>query len=171
MDITVVVLRFVHVVGGIFWVGAVLFTVGYLMRALADVGPAGGQVMAALAKRRWFDVLPGVAILVVLSGVDLLRRVSGGFAPQYMGSGVGIALSIGGLCGILALLIGLIVSRPATLRAMALMAQASAVTDTSEKQGLMAHAMTQRSRGQQSMRIVAVLLFVTATCMAIARYL
>lgn len=170
MDGTLIFLRILHVVCGAFWVGAVFATVLFIARAVADAGPAGGQVMAALIKRRYFDWLPIIALVSVLSGVDLLRRVSDGFRPEYMGSRGGIVLSIGALAGVLALVIGAVVSRPSTLGAAALMAKAAPLPDGAEKAALVAQATARRARGMLSLRIITGLLLVAITCMAAWRY-
>ncbi len=63
MDWLMVVLRLVHVVGGVLWVGMMAFTVVFLAPAIADVGPDGGKVMAALQRRRVMTVMPIIALL------------------------------------------------------------------------------------------------------------
>jgi hypothetical protein len=170
MDSSIIILRILHIVCGTFWVGAVFMTVLFLIKALADVGPVGGQVMGALIKRRYFDILPAIALVTVLSGIDLLRRVSGGFRSEYMGSRAGIVLSVGALAGLIALGIGVLVSRPATLGAAALMGRAASMPDGPEKGALMAQVAAKRARGMTSLYVVAVLLFVAVTTMAVARY-
>lgn len=170
MNGSIILLRIIHVVCGTFWVGAVFMTVLFLIKALADVGPAGGQVMGALIKRRYFDILPAIALVTVLSGIDLLRRVSGGFGSEYMGSRTGIVLSVGAVAGFLALAIGVLISRPATLGAAGLMGKAASMPDGPEKGALMAQVAARRARGMMSLYVVAVLLFVAVTCMAAARY-
>src|SRR5688572_13718538 len=67
------VLRIIHILGGIFWLGSGLFTAFFLTPALGRVGPAAvGPVMSALQQRRLFTILPIVAVLTILSGVRLL---------------------------------------------------------------------------------------------------
>jgi hypothetical protein len=61
MDPLLIVLRVVHVVGGVFWGGAILFVVHFLEPAVRDAGPDGAKVMQALQKRRYLDVVPAVA--------------------------------------------------------------------------------------------------------------
>jgi uncharacterized membrane protein len=80
MQAEMIVLRAVHVLGGIFWVGSALFSAFYLMPALASAGPSAGQVMGALQRRRLFLVLPSVAVLTILSGIRLMQIASFGMA-------------------------------------------------------------------------------------------
>ncbi|MBC7897134.1 MAG: hypothetical protein H7066_17075 [Cytophagaceae bacterium] len=170
MNSSIILLRIIHIVCGAFWVGAVFMTVLFLMKALADVGPTGGQVMGALVKRRYFDFLPAIALVTVLSGIELLRRVSGGVTSEYMGSRAGMVMSVGALAGFVALVIGVVVSRPSTLGAVALMGKASSMLDGPEKGALMGQIAARRARGAMSLRIVAGLLFIAVLCMAAARY-
>ena len=87
-----------------------------------------------------------------------------------MGSHAGIVLSVGALCGLLAIIIGVVVSRPATLGAMALMGKAASMPDGPEKGAVMAQVASRRAQGALSLKIVAVLLLVAISCMAAARY-
>ena len=54
MQAEMLILRVVHVLGGIFWVGSALFMAFMLMPALASAGPAAGAVMGAMQRRRLF---------------------------------------------------------------------------------------------------------------------
>ena len=170
MDGVMLWLRLVHVLGGIFWVGAVLVTVFFLLKVVAEMGPAGGQVMSGLLKHRYFDALPAAALLTVVTGVDLLRRVSAGFDPAYMGSRIGITFSIGGLAGILAFAVGVGIGRPLTLKALALGKEMAAMPDGPDKAARMAQLGAMRARSQMVLRVAAFFLVIAAVCMAIARY-
>jgi hypothetical protein len=119
MDWALVILRFLHVVLGAYWAGVIIFTALYLEPSVRAAGPAGGQVMVS-SWRADLTVLPVVALVTILSGVDLLRRVSGGFDPAFLGSRMGIALSIGALAAIVAFIIGVSIMRPTALTVMAL---------------------------------------------------
>ena len=54
MDTYLVVLRIVHILAGVFWVGAVVTTILFLQPTARDVGPAAGPFMAHLAGKRHF---------------------------------------------------------------------------------------------------------------------
>ncbi len=171
MDTPLVILRVIHILAGVYWAGAVFLTVTFLMKAMADAGPAGGQVMGALIKRRFFDTLPAVALVTVLSGIELFRKASSGFSAAWLGSPTGVGLSIGAVAGILALAMGGLVGRPATLQAVALMGQAMSVSDEKEKGALIAQAGQLRERGAGAIRMAAYLLLVSVLAMAVSRYL
>ena len=108
--------RLVHVVLGAFWVGAILFVAIFLEPSVRETGPESGKVMGALTRRGFMPVMITVGTVTVLTGIYLLWWLSGGFQPGFMGSLSGVLLSTGGLVGILALGVGLFVSRPALLR-------------------------------------------------------
>ena len=74
MDPILIVLRIVHVVGGVFWAGAILFVVHFLEPAVRDTGPDGARVMQALQRRRYLEVVPVTAFLTLVSGYVLYWR-------------------------------------------------------------------------------------------------
>jgi len=166
-----VVLRFLHVVLGVYWAGALLFTALYLEPSARDAGPAGGQVMGRLVARGHMTVLPVVALITILTGVELMRRVSGGFDPAWMGSRLGVALSLGGLTAIVGFVIGVAIMRPTMLRVMALSEAAMQTPEGPARDQQLAVVQSLRRRGTLALRVVAVLLFVTVTTMAVARHL
>ena len=171
MDGVTVVLRLLHVLGGVMWVGAVLVTVLFIFKVTADMGPSGAQVMNGLVKHRFLDVIPAAALVTVLSGIDLLRRVSSGFDPAWMGSRMGITLSIGALAAILGLVVGVGVARPTTLKTLALGREIAGLPDGPDKASRMAALGALRARGQGALRVAAVLLVIATAAMAIARYM
>ncbi|HEX9729259.1 MAG TPA: hypothetical protein VGA37_12205 [Gemmatimonadales bacterium] len=164
MDPLLVSLRLVHVVLGVFWAGTLIFTALFLAPAIRDTGPDGAKVMGALLRRRFFDIMPAVALLTLLSGVWLYWRVSGGFNPDYVRSASGATLGVGGVAAIIAFGIGVGVMRPAMLRAAALMQ----APDRERQQDTIQRL---RQRGTTGGRVVAALLVLAAAAMAVARYL
>lgn len=164
MQAELLVLRLVHVLGGIFWVGSALFMAIFLFPALAVSGPAAGQVMGAIQRRRIFTVLPVVALLTLLSGVRLMQITSDGFSAAYFASSTGRVIAWGGTFAIAAFVIGLLVARPAGLRLARL--NAGPASDPS--------ATAERLRLQRIVTVVGavnvVLLLMAAVAMAVARY-
>ena len=89
MDLTLVLLRVVHVLCGVFWAGALMFAVIFLEPSVRASGPEGAKVMRALIQRHYLTVVPVVGALTILSGLWLMWIVSGGFGVIYMaGHGV-----------------------------------------------------------------------------------
>lgn len=170
MNLLLLAMRLLHIGLGVFWAGTVFFTAVFLFPALNETGPDGAKVGAALARRRFLSIMPPVAGLTILSGLWLYWRVSGGFQPTFMRSGMGVALGLGAAAAITAFVIGLAVMRPAMAQAAALM-QSAAQAAPADQQAQFAKAQALRQRGFQAGRAVAVLLTVTVLAMALARYL
>jgi len=164
------VLRFVHILGGVFWVGSALFGAILLAPALRAVGPAAAPVMNQLVKVRRMPVLmmaSGLATMV--AGIWLLMIDSAGQPGVWMRSGTGRTFGIGGALAILAFLLGMAINMPASKRLAAIGAAAAARggPPTPEEQVEMLHLQGRMSVASQ---IVTVLLVLSTGAMAIARY-
>lgn len=171
MPIEMIVLRLVHVLGGLFWVGSGLFSAFFLLPAMKDVGPTAGALMGALQRRRMFIVLPLVATLTVLSGLRLMWITSAGFSHAYFATGRGATFAAGGVAAIVAFLLGMFVQRPAGSRAAALGAALRDATDPAAKQELALQLERVQRRNGAVNRINGVLLILAAAAMAVARYI
>ena len=164
----IIILRIIHIVAGAFWVGGAVTTAFFLLPTVKATGPIGGQFAGALIQRthlpEWLTVAGGLA---VLSGLllywDFYAGLAwDGFQPQ-------VVIGIGGLLAILSLVLGIFVSRPAAGRmgaiGKAIQTQGTPPTPTqaAERDMLLA-------RLTNFAMINAVLVVITATCMAIGRY-
>lgn len=161
MDAAIVVMRLFHVVLGAAWLGMVVFTAFFLSPAVAETGPDGGKVMAALQRRGVMTVMPILALATLLSGVWLYWRFSAGFAAGYVNSPMGRAYAIGGAAAIVAYGLGIAVMRPAMLRAMTLVQTLGPAAP---------EVVRLRTRSTRVGRLVAVLLLGAAAAMAVGRY-
>ena len=163
-------LRILHIVAGVYWAGAVFFFVTFLEPSLRDTGPDGGKVMGAMIRRGYMTAMPIMALITILSGIDLMRRVSGNFAGEWFATRPGMTLSTGAVAAVLALLIGVVVMRPTAVRIGALAAEAQGL-DGPARESRMAEAGALRDRARVVGRGVALLLVVSVVAMAAARYL
>ena len=150
-DLTI---RVVHVLGACIWLGAAFFIAWFLMPAMREAGPDGGKVMAAVQKRGWVVLMPVIATITVLTGFWLYRPYMGaeGNAAKYLG--------FGGVLGVIALVIG----GGVVGRSMSKAEKLSANPAT------MAQAGALRARAMTWVRIMSVLVIVTAILMTIAMY-
>jgi hypothetical protein len=164
-----IVLRLVHVLCGVFWAGTVLFVVTFLEPSVRAAGPDGAKVMQAMLKRHYLTAMPLVAGLTILSGLDLLRRVSDGFSPAWFASRPGITLTAGSVASLIAFGIGILIMRPANLQAGSLSQQAAAAQGP-ERESILSRAQVLRRRGTVSARWVAALLTLAVATMAVTRY-
>lgn len=116
MPLELLILRFVHVSGGVFWAGGGIYATLFITPALVAAGPAAGPIVAEMQRRKLFTVLPIVAIVTMLSGLRLLYIVSGGFSAAYFATAQGLTYSIAGGASIVGFFLALLVSRPAGVR-------------------------------------------------------
>lgn len=171
MKAELLTLRVIHIVGGIFWVGSMMYTTFFLVPVIRSSPPVAGQVMAGLSKRRLFTILPIVALLTIASGIRLLWIASAGFDDSYLSTSTGRAFSLGAGAAIVAFLLSVLVSRPGFVRVGKLGVSLAAATDEATRQPLMAEMQRINKRVGTANTAVAVLLLLTAVMMAIARYL
>lgn len=170
MNAEIIVLRLVHILGAIFWLGSGLFSTFFLVPAIGRAGPAGGAVMGALQQGRMLKVMPLVALLTILSGSRLLYVVSDGFSPAYVDSATGLTFMWSGVAAIAAFVLGLAVARPAMVRAAKL---GAAMANAPEEQRAAKDAEIERLRrmGTIVSHTAMLLLIGAAAGMAVARYL
>jgi hypothetical protein len=172
MDVYMVVLRIVHIVAGVFWVGAAFTTILFLQPTAREVGPAAGPFMAHLAgKKRLIEAVLSAAALTILAGLLMYWRVSGGLDPDWIGTAPGLTLTVGAVCGIAAFALGLSVVRPTIRETLAIGREiaASGGGPPSPDQGARLQALQRRSKDVG--RVIVPLLVVAVVGMAAARYL
>ena len=100
MDIYVVILRLVHIIAGVLWVGSGFFSTFVMLPTLVNYGPDVSKLTSRLAQNRAFAMIfPVTAGLTMLAGILLYIRP--GASGSFTGLGWGV-LSIGALCGIAA---------------------------------------------------------------------
>lgn len=169
MQAELLVLRVVHVVGAVIWVGTLAFNAFFLGPAMAAMGPAAGQIAAQLQRRKFFVFMPVVAILTILAGLRLMMITSSGFSSDYFGQRNGMTYSIAATLALIAFFYGMAVTRPAMAKVATLSQQAA--SDETNRERIMAEIRATQERARSSTVIVAVLLLVAAIGMAIARYM
>jgi len=165
-----IVLRVIHVVGGVFWVGTMLFNAFFLGPAMAMSGPAAGSVAMNLQKRHFFTAMPVAAILTMLAGLRLMMITSSRFSGEFFGSPMGRTYSVSGTIAIIAFVYGMAVTRPSMAK-VATLGQQAATADEPAREKLTAEIRAAQQRARQSTLVVALLLAVTAMGMSVARYL
>jgi hypothetical protein len=171
MDTYLVVLRIVHILAGVFWVGAAFTTILFLQPTAREVGPAAGPFMAHLAgKKRLVDWVLRAAGLTILAGLLLYWRASGGLDGDWITSAQGLSLTIGALCGIGPFSLGVSVVRPSIMATLAIGAEvaASGGPPTPEQA---AKLQALQERGKAVGQIIVPLLVVAVSGMAAWRYL
>jgi uncharacterized membrane protein len=165
----ILILRLIHILSGIMWVGSGLYTGFFLGPALSSSPAVMGQVMAGLQRRRVFLVLQIVAALTILSGLRLLWIDSAGFAESYMATGRGRTFSIGAGAAIISAVLSFGVGRPAMVRAGAI-AASLASADVTERTRLTPKLDSLRRRATIASTLAVGFGLLAASAMAIARY-
>lgn len=171
MDTYMVVLRIVHILAGVFWVGAAFTTILFIQSTAREVGPAAAPFMAHLAgKKRLVDWVLRAAGLTILAGLLMYWEVSDGLDGDWIGSAPGLSLTIGALCGIAAFTLGLTVVRPTIMSSLAIGREVAASGGPpSPEQGARLQALQLRSKAVGN--VIVPLLVVAVAGMAAARYL
>jgi len=164
-----IVLRIVHVVGAIFWLGTSLFLGAFLAPALEAAGPAGGAVMQQLANRKLLTVIPTVAVLTMLAGLRLMWITSSGFSEAYFHTRSGRAYETGATLAILAFILFMSTSHRIIKKSLVLGPQIAQAPEA-DKPALTAQLGALRKRSAKFGAISGVLLLSAAIMMAIGRY-
>jgi uncharacterized membrane protein len=170
MHAELLVLRLIHILFAILWVGSGLFTTFFLIPALTASPAAMGQVMAGLTRRRFFLVLQIAAGLTILSGLRLLMIDSAGFSGSYFATRTGRTFAMSGLLAFIAAIVSFGVSRPAMVRAGMIAASIASSNDPAEKARLTPEVDRLRRRGGIAATVSVTLGILAACGMAIARY-
>jgi hypothetical protein len=166
-----IILRLIHVLSAIVWVGTLVFTSFYLLPALRAAGPAAGPVMAGLQKRGFILLLPVTGVLTVLSGAMVIWMASGGNMSAYAQTSAGRTFTMAGGLAIIAFLLGITLSRPVGTRLLKLGAELAATPEGSPRAELQSQIAELQRRLAVSTMVVTVLALIAASGMAIARYL
>ena len=164
------VLRLVHILSGVFWIGGGLYTFFFLGPALASTPAVMGQVMAGLQRCRVFTAQQIAAGLVLLSGLRLLMIDSAGFSGSYFATGTGRTFAIAGVFAVLAAVFNFGVARPTMERAVAVGAALAVAADAGEKARLSQQLDRLRKRGAIAGMLAVSFGLLAASGMAVARY-
>jgi len=168
MAILVIVLRAVHILGGIFWAGAAMVLYGFVLPAAAATRPESGRFTQHLAGKSGLTAWMTIAsVACVVAGIALFAPISGSFDRDWMHSTRGIVLSVGALLGIGSLIEGQLILAPTArkLGALAAQVQGAPTPEQAKTLGeLQAKLQRAGTRG-------AWMLGFSAAFMAVARYI
>jgi uncharacterized membrane protein len=163
--------RFIHVVTGVAWAGALIFIAWILLPAIRATGPSGGALMQQLVRVQRLPVyLMAMAILAILSGLSLFWLDSTAFGKAWMHTGPGRTFSAGGALAILTAILGIVVNTPAAKKLGAL-ASSIQVAGTPPSPEQVAEMGRLQNRLYRATQIAAVLVLLAVICMGVARYI
>ena len=171
MDLLLLLLRIVHVGGAVLWAGGAVMFLLFVAPTINAVGPSAQPVMAGLLKpRRLPAYFAIVATLTVLAGAALFWRDTGGLQSAVLGSGFGTTFGIGGLAGLVAWVIAVVLVPRAVVRIGAVGAElrAEGVAPSAELVARMAAA--QRQLRQVGLALLT-FLAIAIVLMSVGRYI
>lgn len=121
MAVLILILRLIHILGGVFWAGVSMFLVAFLGPSAAATAPESGRLMQHLMVRTRYNTAMGIAASgTFLSGIALFYFSSGRFNGAWFGTPTGIALTIGAVLGVLTYLHGVTTIVPTNGKIVAL---------------------------------------------------
>jgi uncharacterized membrane protein len=170
MDPLFIVLRFVHIISGVLWVGGAFFFFLFIEPTANELGPDAEKFMQRVVVQRrmpiYFLIFSGLA---VLAGLTLYWIDSSGLQAVWLRSGFGIAMTIGGVVGLIAFLGGSFMIKPNVDRLAAIGAEIRAGGGPpTEAQVAELRAVQRRLRSIGLVDLI--LLIVAVIAMASARY-
>ena len=112
-----------HVLSGVIWAGGAIAAGFFFLPAVLESGPAGGVVMGGVVRRKFPIAMTAAAGMVVLTGVRLYMIR---FTSTWLGSPEGLVLTLGGVLGLGAFVIGIFFQKPAAEKLSALGAKVAA---------------------------------------------
>ena len=171
-DAPMVILRIVHIVTGVIWVGSLFVVVVFVQPSAATLGAAGAPFMSELRRRRFVDVVFIDALFTVVAGSFLYWHdwhTYPGFG-DWIGSSFGTALTVGALLAISGLGLAGLITRPTIGRLVSLGKQVAGsggtpTPETAARIGAMQHRLVIAERVSFSLVLLAVV------AMSSARYL
>lgn len=170
MELDLIVLRLLHIFGGVVWVGFAWFFFYFVEPTATELGPESEKFMTGVVvKRKMPLIITTAGAITVLAGLALYWRASGGLSAAWLGSGQGIGFTLGGLAAIIALAVGVGLIRPRVDRMGALGSEMKAGGPPSQAQIEEMGAL--QAQLHQIGFANAILLTVAVVFMAISRYL
>ncbi len=166
MNYLVIVLRLIHILSGVFWVGSSLFLSIFLTPALAANPESAPKYMSYLiTKAKLSTRVSGAAILTVLAGGWLYWIDSAGGTSSWTRSGPGTGFAAGAFFALIGLVTGMLVG----------IHSSRVGTTAAQIQGKPTDEQMQRIKNSQKQLsivgpISTVALILALVCMATARY-
>jgi uncharacterized membrane protein len=164
-----IVLRLIHILGGIFWAGTMIMLAAFLLPTARATGPEGGRFMQYLMRARRLQLYLGTAMLLtVLSGIAMYARMAATTHGAWASSRPGIAYGVGAVAAILAAAIGGSIGSSAGRKMLAVGQTIGPSGPSAQQQAELGRLQSRMALGA---RLAAGLLVVAAGAMAVGRYL
>lgn len=171
MLVLLLILRIVHILGGVFWAGSSFLMAGYVEPTIRASGDDGRRFMQRFASQSGFSMSMLIAAsATVIAGYWMWWIVSDGLSRAWLETGRGTGLTIGILAASVAFVVGYVMQNLSIRKLMAIGGKvaASGGPPSPEQAAEMARLTGTVRRGG---RIVSALLVLAVIMMATARYL
>ncbi len=166
MNVFLIVLRLIHILSGVFWVGGAMIAYFFLFPAVAATGAAGQQTMGYMVNKGRITVRLTVAgILTVLAGGVLYWIDSHGLSSSWTVSAPGLGFALGAIFALVGLGGGIVAGR--SFQALGRIAAAAQGKPSAEQ---MSEMQAIQKRLALASRINTFALILALACMATARY-
>jgi uncharacterized membrane protein len=167
-----IVLRLIHIIGGVFWVGTVMLLAWFVGPAQRSMGGATSvEFLEQLMRRQKLRVYLSVAMgLTVLSGLTMYTRFAMTTHGQWASTTPAKVLGFGALCGIIG---GAIGASSGARRGAKIVAIGDAMRSTGGAltAGQELELDDLQNKTARELKLVAALLVIAVAAMASARYL
>jgi hypothetical protein len=164
-----IILRLIHILGGIFWVGTMVLLAAFLLPSVRTAGREGGRFMQTLMQQQRLQFYLGLAMLLtVLSGITMYARLAAATHGAWAGSRPGIAYGVGAVAAILAAAVGGAIGSSAGRKMLAVGQAIGSAAPSAEQQAELTRLQNRMALGA---RLAAGLLVIAASAMAVGRYL
>ena len=121
MNLAIALVRLVHIFSGVFWAGSAFVLARFVEPAAAATQPESNKFMQQMMGPSGYVLAQGIAgSLTVLAGLTLYWIDSGGLQPGWITTPTGLGFTVGGIAALIAIYIGLFVSRTTALSMSAL---------------------------------------------------
>jgi len=159
-------LRIVHIVGGIFWVGGTLILTFFIGPTIGAIGESGQTFVGHLMNNLKFsNRMSAAAGSTILAGFILYWIDSQGVTSAWMSSGAGRGFGIGAAFALIGFVFGIM-----TGRSTKAMAQLGAQMQGKRSPDQLTQMQEIRRRQATNSTLAAVTLVLASIFMAIARY-
>lgn len=107
-----IVLRWVHIVSGILWVGAAVMLTFFVSPAARAAGESGQKFLGYMMQNTKFNsFIINTALATVVAGLILYGLDSNWFTSSWMSSGPGLGFGLGGASALIGLYYGFRINR------------------------------------------------------------
>ncbi len=166
MNALIIVLRTIHIVAGVFWLGGAMVGTFVLGPAVAATGETGRNFMDYLVtKARLSTRMSGAAGVTVLAGAILYWIDSHGFTSPWTTSGAGLGFGIGAILALAGMGLGTVVGSQGRKIGRTAAAAQGKPSDAQLAEMRAAQAAMSRASTWST-----ALLILSLVCMATARY-